>query len=448
MDNTNPDPASPPPTASLLTSTHAADRAALRTRQDVSRMCNVPSRDEQANQRLDPPVNTALNSQQSSSSGHIDSSGTLFAWQRLPQEALNQIAYNSRRQRNARLKASPPVCAYCPTKRFTSMAMLSTHCRSKLHLSRVQKQKGTPATTMAHADPVEPLPTLHDMAMEHSDDVERSPINALTARPSKGTDANAERAASPCSQHGTAVKNTVAGQSGLIGQPTAKQRKRRMERDRKRIRARVDLLSKNTSLLHAKVKDLPGETIVNGGHLDDIATQQYDPLHGRTTDSRPVESDVTPPVEGEATDLVTAPSAATATDEDIAQHQRKHWNCTVCKTAWKRKKAWQGHLLSAQHMRHLLRAMHEITPQIRPTRRLDVIASVDPLGWGTGVGVVEEEEEEEGEEEERGEQDGDVIKSELLIRHGQTRITALRKDGRNTSDNDGYENDDDMDLGE
>ena len=57
-------------------------------------------------------------------------------------------------------------------------------------------------------------------------------------------------------------------------------------------------------------------------------------------------------------------------------------------------------MVSAQHLRHTLATMQQIAPDIRPYGRVDVMASMDPFGWGTGAGVVEEEEEEEEEEDE------------------------------------------------
>ncbi|KAF9169184.1 hypothetical protein BGX20_010690 [Mortierella sp. AD010] len=93
-----------------------------------------------------------------------------YAWQLLPQEKLEEIAYNSRKQRKARLKVmirftgdlviylktkivltvkhphlvrkqeNPPKCPNCPSVRLTSMTMLSIHLLSKKHLARAKKQ--------------------------------------------------------------------------------------------------------------------------------------------------------------------------------------------------------------------------------------------------------------------------------------------------------------------
>ncbi|KAF9981104.1 hypothetical protein BGZ75_007623 [Mortierella antarctica] len=401
MEHKNPDPGPPPLRTSLPRPTHDADDATLSTRRDASGSSQHSSH-EQSDQPLDLPMSSALNSQQPSSSGCTNTPDSVFAWQRLPQEALDQIAYNSRKQRNDRLKASPPVCAYCPAKRFTSMAMLSTHWRSKFHLAQVQKQEGTQPATKAHAVSVEPQAdnpsTQQDVVMRNPDDAEKNSTDTFTAGSSNGSDAGADKAASPCSEHGTA-------------EPSVK-------------------------------------VVVDNGHLDNIATPQNDPSDVGTTSSQLVELQMNHPVESEASGSLVTPTAATTREENITLSQtmqHKQWRCTLCKTVWKRQKAWQGHLLSAQHMRHLLRAMQEITPSVRPTGKLDVMASMDPFGWGTGVGAVEEEEEDD-EEEEGEDQNRDMVESGAT--QGQPRINMLPKDGKNNRHSNVSEDDDDMDLGE
>ncbi|KAF9930883.1 hypothetical protein BGZ67_005575 [Mortierella alpina] len=451
MEHKNPDPGPPPLRTSLPRPTHDADDATLSTRRDASGSSQHSSH-EQSDQPLDLPMSSALNSQQPSSSGCTNTPDSVFAWQRLPQEALDQIAYNSRKQRNDRLKASPPVCAYCPAKRFTSMAMLSTHWRSKFHLAQVQKQEGTLPATKAHAVSVEPQAdnpsTQQDVVMRNPDDAGKNSTDTFTAGSSNGSDAGADKAASPCSEHGTAVKNAVAGQCKLTGKQTTKQRKRKLERDRKRTRARMDLLSKITNLPRSEVEEPSVKVVVDNGHLDNIATPQNDPSDVGTTSSQLVELQMNHPVESEASGSLVTPTAATTREENITLSQtmqHKQWRCSLCKTVWKRQKAWQGHLLSAQHMRHLLRAMQEITPSVRPTGKLDVMASMDPFGWGTGVGAVEEEEEDD-EEEEGEDQNRDMVESGAT--QGQPRINMLPKDGKNTRHSNVSEDDDDMDLGE
>ncbi|KAF9276288.1 hypothetical protein BGZ68_010135, partial [Mortierella alpina] len=104
MENKNPDPGPPPHRASLPTPAHDAGHASPRTRRGVSGSGDQQSRDKQMDKRLDPTMNTVLKRQQPNSGRCNNTSGSLFAWQRLPQKALDQIAYNSRKQRNARLK--------------------------------------------------------------------------------------------------------------------------------------------------------------------------------------------------------------------------------------------------------------------------------------------------------------------------------------------------------
>ncbi|KAG0010594.1 hypothetical protein BGZ80_001355 [Entomortierella chlamydospora] len=148
---------------------------------------------EEANRSLDPSVNVNHVSQ----SGQIDKSAVAslptsdteralpYAWHLLPQEKLEEIAYNSRKQRKARLKVmikftgdliihlrtkivltvkhlhlvrkqeNPPKCPNCPNVRLTSMTMLSSHLLSKKHLARAKKQaeqnqaQPTPCTSAA-----------------------------------------------------------------------------------------------------------------------------------------------------------------------------------------------------------------------------------------------------------------------------------------------------------
>ncbi|KAF9952477.1 hypothetical protein BGZ72_006189 [Mortierella alpina] len=325
--------------------------------------------------------------------------------------------------------------------------MLSTHWRSKVHLAQVQKQEGSGRPTKAHTASVDPgndtPSTQQDVAMTDAEDVEMDPIDTLTLGSVNATDSRAEEAAPPCVENGTAVKSANSSECRLIGQRTAKQRKRKMERDRKRARAQMDFSSKNASLPHMGVKGSCEEISFDKGHLKDIATPQSDPLGA--TGSQLVESEMNVPRASGATGSLGTRSAAKSEAGNTALPQatpHRHWTCTLCKTVWKRQKAWQGHLLSAQHMRHLSRTMHEITPPVRPTARLDVMASKETFAWGTGVGLEEEEEEDEEEEE----QHRDL--SESGAGQGQARTGMLPKDGKHTRDSEGGEVDDDMDLGE
>ncbi|GJJ74390.1 hypothetical protein EMPS_06748 [Entomortierella parvispora] len=68
-----------------------------------------------------------------------DPTGRVFAWQKLSQAELDQIAHDSRKQRQVRLMQDPPKCSYCPKARFTSLTMYTTHCQSKAHRIRVRE---------------------------------------------------------------------------------------------------------------------------------------------------------------------------------------------------------------------------------------------------------------------------------------------------------------------
>jgi len=76
----------------------------------------------------------------------------------------------------------------------------------------------------------------------------------------------------------------------------------------------------------------------------------------------------------------------------------QHWYCSICRSRWRQEKAWRGHLLGAQHLRHMMVLMRRSAPEIRPYRRMDVAASMDPFGWGTAAGIEEEEYEDEDKE--------------------------------------------------
>ncbi|KAF9582081.1 hypothetical protein BGW38_000671 [Lunasporangiospora selenospora] len=111
-----------------------------------------------------------------------DSAGTgqkrVYSWQSFPQDKLDAIAFDSHKQKKARLKVNyftllqpvqschetalltntmydllstaspyqqenPPKCDFCPHARFASMAVYETHLQSKRHLQRVEnKDKG------------------------------------------------------------------------------------------------------------------------------------------------------------------------------------------------------------------------------------------------------------------------------------------------------------------
>ncbi|KAG0364382.1 hypothetical protein BGX24_004630, partial [Mortierella sp. AD032] len=166
------------------------------------------------------------------------SSSSLYDWQLLPQEELDRIAYNSHRQRKARLREAPPTCAQCPEAKFTSMAMLSAHYLSKRHLARVRRQ---------------------EQRQGQDQDIEKQKIPPKRTPPTLDTpaiiaDNNPSRDIT-MEDVSSRIKPDNQEQSSKAGR-TAIQRKRKQERDHKKARARLakqlDSISKQSTPSVAK----------------------------------------------------------------------------------------------------------------------------------------------------------------------------------------------------
>ncbi|KAF9354999.1 hypothetical protein BGX26_007087 [Mortierella sp. AD094] len=239
---------------------------------------------EETNHNLDSSVNVnhALRS------GQIDKGAVVslprsdtkkappYDWQLLPQEELEKIAYNSRKQRKARLKENPPICPNCPNVRLTSMAMLSSHLLSKKHLARAKKQaeqnQAQPTPCSSIAQPLQQSfqsstkNQAYESALEErtvssaQDEVvgdtavtninscvghqgANGRVNGGETSSDMDVDPIADKKDPEISNDGNPApqQNLSRGQGlGETGKKSSKQRKRKAERDRKKARTRLE----------------------------------------------------------------------------------------------------------------------------------------------------------------------------------------------------------------
>ena len=284
------------------------------------------------------------------------------------------------------------------------MAMLSTHYLSRRHLARVRKQEQIHSQGQNQAQSAD-TSSLQGTSVSIADN---SPSHDATME-----DAVAASESNPTTQeHPTRTLNTAI------------QRKRKQERDRKKARAHLE---KQLKLGHGVVsqraqgqeemeeddeaatstsKEILGDK--HHGYMDDekVSTAPSDPAAQLT--QRDASSPLEPGGDMAASIAVATPSMSNTTllQQQLQQPQQQGWYCSICGSSWRQERAWKGHLLSAQHLRHTLATMQQIAPDIQPYGRVDVMASMDPFGWGTGAGVVEEEEEESEDEDEGDGDDG------------------------------------------
>ncbi|KAH7028537.1 hypothetical protein BKA57DRAFT_231175 [Linnemannia elongata] len=387
-------------TTTISTNTTRASIAELAATTGSATIGCIPERQQQLDQLAAAPANKC----------HHD---LPYDWQLLSQEELDRIAYNSRRQTKARQRANPPKCAYCPEARFNSMIMLSTHYLSRRHLARARKQEQTHGQGQDQAQNAD--------TDEHT--TQSGTISSL-----QGT-AISVAASSP--SHDVSMEDAVAAsESNLATQEhptrtkkTAIQRKRRQERDRKKARAHCEKQSKRG---HSVVSQRAQGQEEMKDDFDAIMSTSNDMLEDKHRNSHKDDEKVsTAPSDSSAQLALRDTSGPLVSGGDIAasialatpsisnasylrqqqQPQRQRRYCSICSSSWRQERAWKGHLLSAQHLRHTLATMQQIAPDIQPYGRVDVIASMDPFGWGTGAGVVEEEEESDDEEEGDGNDD-------------------------------------------
>ncbi|KAG0294680.1 hypothetical protein BGZ96_000705 [Linnemannia gamsii] len=296
----------------------------------------------------------------------------------------------------------PPRCEHCPEAKFTSLAMLSTHYFSKRHLARVRKKQ------QSHNQDQAPQTDTEDQVIQSGPTPPTEEVPPISA-------------ANNGSSHDVIKENIAAASENIPttqGQPEARpgknatQRKRKQERDRKKVRARLEKRCKSSQgfmdqSVEGQVETKEDEATVSTSNelLEDA--QRTSPMEDddRSTTKGDIKAPLahtnssSPPVTG--SDIVASPTVgvlpSTSNTTLPQQLQQQHWHCSICGSCWRQEKAWMGHLLSAQHLRHTLATMQKIAPDTRPYGRVDVMASTDPFGWGTGAGVVEEEEEDSDE---------------------------------------------------
>ncbi|KAF9407364.1 hypothetical protein BGZ76_006119 [Entomortierella beljakovae] len=429
-----------------------------------------------------------------------------YAWQLLPQEELDSIAYHSRKQRKARLLENPPICPNCPNVRLTSMAMLATHMTSKKHLVRAKKQaeEGVkasghdtkPSSTSSSITTTQPLqsvvsqevanlqPTYVQVPELPSTKSSISGVMNMDLDTDSGSNNNIQSAAPSCvlgnfTPVQSDPKDPMEQQS-----KSSKQRKRKAERDYKKAKKsrlkevqttatnpvvepleRVQLDSKSTITSAATnttpmpVLESPSKVSVssNAPKKKRLRTRKKNPKSGVREET--LGDGIMTYQKQEGTKENTSPSQDEPVSHSMvglevskaAETKSEAFRyCTICKGTWKQEKAWQSHLLSAQHARRVLKAMQKIAPKILPYGVKDVLASKDPFGWGTGTGVVEnEEEEDEEEEEEEKEEEGNG--NEIALNEP----THCNEEGGKLNNNVGsdqregsHSSNDDMDLGE
>lgn len=292
--------------------------------------------------------------------------------------------------------------------------MLSTHYLSRRHLARVRKQE-----------------QIHGQGQDQaqSADTEEQTTQPGAKSSLQGTSISVA-ASSP--RHDVTMEDAVAASESKLTThehlsrtgKTAIQRKRKQERDRKKARANSEKqlrpghgVGGQRAQSQEEMKEDDEATTSTSkemldkhhdGHKDDekFSIAPSDPAAQLT--QRDASS---PPVSGgdiASSIAVATPSMYNTThlQHRLQQPQQQRRYCSICGSSWRQERAWEGHLLSAQHLRHTLATMQQIAPDIQPYGRVDVMASMDPFGWGTGAGVVEEEEE-ESEDEDEGDGDED-----------------------------------------
>ncbi|KAG0316617.1 hypothetical protein BGZ97_006582 [Linnemannia gamsii] len=331
--------------------------------------------------------------------------------------------------------------------------MLSTHYLSKRHLARVRRKEQS-----HNREQEQDLDLDQDQEQAPNTDTEERVTQLEPTSPtqevlhSSATDNGSshdviKEYTAPTSEN----NSTTQDQPAAGPRKNASQRKRKQERDRKKARARLEKRSKSGhSVMSQSVKghvetkeEREDEATVStsNGLLEDA--QHHSPMddaqhHSPMDDDELLRaqcdinaqlahtSSSSPLVAGSniaASSTEVHPSTSNAA---LPQpHQQQHWHCSICGSNWRKEKAWRGHLLSAQHLRHTLATMQQIAPDIRPYGRVDVMASMDPFGWGTGAGVVEEEEEEDSDEDGGDDNDSNVEGKAAVV---------------------GNEDDDDMDM--
>ncbi|KAK3810386.1 MAG: hypothetical protein J3Q66DRAFT_391483 [Benniella sp.] len=377
----------------------------------------------------------------------------LYNWELLPKKELERIAYNSRKQRKARLRENPPSCVFCPDVRLTSMAMLSTHLLSKKHCAHVKRQasidqnccshishgeisEGSGSFSIAPSTPATPQTIDDTVKYNHQQDTkhaERSELGQSDSLSEFAISANKE-----CTHDRNSTMadgRAMSDKSNIIANGSAKQRRRKAERDRKKARARLTGKTDQIKRDILEVRNLrqPGlnqnpqeREAINDSNPTTLCSKDYErheaclPMHFEKSRSHAVlplddhlrmdiqkntlipRSDIPTLTSGvPATSTINEHTSTTTSTtnggikETVGAQSRSTRLCSICGSSWKTMKCWQGHLLSAQHSRHMLRTMRLTAPLIPPCGKMSVLASMDPFGWGAGTGVMETDENED-----------------------------------------------------
>lgn len=303
------------------------------------------------------------------------------------------------------------------------MAMLSTHLLSKKHRARAHQQAGsssiTTPTSLLKADG-----TVND---EHQRNT-KSPVKEgelgegdLTLEHSEADHAEDSLSTQSVGDPtGVVGGSTAPDESQCAARTSAKKRRRKAERDRKKARARLQVvrltdddglklsdlsaLTDTGSLPEQRVIDVDSTSTLSNGEQEHRTTSPHTnsdeprsvlpPDDQRTAEVQKNVPVLEPDTSVETTSMDTPPTTHIV-EATLNVQPRTRWHCSVCGSTWRQKKSWQGHLSSAQHSRHVLRTMQSINPVIPPYGRKSVVASMDPFGWGAGAGVVEEESDDE-----------------------------------------------------
>ncbi|KAG0289260.1 hypothetical protein BGZ98_003915, partial [Dissophora globulifera] len=385
---------------------------------------------------------------------------------------------------------NPPTCSYCPDAHLTSTAMLMTHLQSKKHSNRVREQHAQNSGARQHQASKSSSSSSSGTAASETTAISREAETGDGQQDATMQDATIAAAAAPLSNTAMTSTPTPTWTSTFAApievspspapplQKSAKLRRRKAERDRKKARTRRDRLNATPHVSSPAIQaagvvavdteaattaattittttTVPVATTVVDGRAEqskeeeeekekeengqEVRMEEAD--HGASQDSQRRNSTLMQSPAVASASINTCRDAETDTDTVMdTTHTLSHWHCTICGSSWHRERAWRGHLTSAQHLRRVMRTMRKTAPPLAPYGRKDVLAAMDPFGWGTSEGAEEEEEEEE---EEESEEETEKSQGE------KTRGTpAGAKEIRNGDSNNHVEQNDDMDTGE
>ncbi|KAF9352423.1 hypothetical protein BGX34_012163 [Mortierella sp. NVP85] len=337
-----------------------------------------------------------------STSGHPP-----YNWELLPKKELERIAYNSRKQRKARLR-----------------------------ISHGEISEGSGSFSIAPSTPATPHTIDNTVKDSHQKDTKRLESSEL-GRNSGSLSEFSISANKECTHDRNSTLtdgHAMSDKSNIIVSRSAKQRRRKAERDRKRARARLigetdqikrDVLEvRNLKQLdlnqnpqkHEVIDDNPTTTLCSKDFECHEACSSMNFGKSRSHAVLPLDDHLRMGIQkntltprSDIPTLTTSgiPSTSTINEhtstttknsevkETVDAQSRSTRLCSICGSSWKTMKCWEGHLLSAQHSRHLLRTMQLTAPPIPPCGKTSVLASMDPFGWGAGTGVIETDENED-----------------------------------------------------